>query len=533
MIPKIAVLSNINLNFIVRMLKAKYEIYEAEGYGNELGLLLDRSSSYHAFAPDITILITDLMEILDHDLSLDSDKIDTWFDMVESSLTDDRLYLIGDAYLWGAELDVVHQKDRKGKLEAIWQERLNGLCEKYTNVQIFPYGHVIEKMGEENAFSLKMWYMGKILHTNEAQKRMYETIVANVELQYRVPKKVLLLDLDNTLWGGLAGETDHTPLILSDDHGGLAYKNLQRVILQMQKQGVLLGIVSKNNEEDAMEIIEKHPHMVLRSDMFAIRKINWEPKHINIMEIAKELNLGMDSFVFWDDNPTERELIKHMLPEVVVPDFPEKPEQLALGMVEIYKTYFQKTALTTEDLDKTNQYAAHAKRNDLERKAIDFESYLEQLKIEISLEEPQANMERFTQMVNKTNQFNLTTVRYTPIELQQVLDNPFKKVYLYRVKDCFGDNGIVAAVIVSLESEALPVIEEFVMSCRVMGKHIEYQIIEQIEQDLAKEGIQGLQGIYIPTAKNKPVEHLYERAGYELVEEKEDGTKILAKTFKI
>lgn len=529
--PKIAVLSNINFNFIVRMLKSNYEIYDAEGYGNELGLLLDKNSSYHTFAPDITFLIMDLMEILDHDVSLATDKIDRWFDVVEGTVAGNCIYLIGDAYLWGAELDVVYEKDRKAKLEARWQERLNALCEKYANVQIFPYGHLIEKLGEENAFSLKMWYMGKILHTNEAQKRLYNAILKGVELQYRVPKKVLLLDLDNTLWGGLAGETDHAPLILSDDQTGLAYKNLQHVILQMQKQGVLLGTVSKNNQEDAMEILQNHPHMVLRADSFAIHKINWEPKHINIMEIAKELNLGLDSFVFWDDNPTEQELIKQMLPEVIVPDFPEKPEQLALAMVKIHQKYFEKATVTAEDLDKTNQYAAQTMRSNMERKAIDFESYLEQLKIEIILEDPLKNIGRFTQLVNKTNQFNLTTVRYTYVELQEVLKKPSKKVYLYRVKDCFGDNGIVVAVIVSMESGTWPIIEEFVMSCRVMGKHIEYQIIEQIQNDLAKEGIQGLRGIYIPTARNKPVENLYERAGFTLEEVKENGTKIFSKTI--
>ncbi len=529
--PKIAVLSNINFNFIVRMLKSNYEIYDAEGYGNELGLLLDRNSSYHAFAPDITFLIMDLMEILDHDVSLDTERIDRWFDMVEGALTGNGIYLIGDAYLWGPELEVVHDKDRKRKLETMWQERLNTLCEKYTNVQIFPYGHLIEKMGEENAFSLKIWYMGKILHTNEAQKRICNAIIAGVELQYHVPKKVLLLDLDNTLWGGFAGETDHTPLILSDDQAGLAYKNLQQVILQMQKQGVLLCTVSKNNKEDAMEIIEKHPHMVLRSDSFAIHKINWEPKHINVMEIAKELNLGMDSFVFWDDNPTEQELIKQMLPEVVVPDFPEKPEQLASAMVKIYKKYFQRATVTAEDLDKTNQYVAQTMRNNMERKAIDFETYLEQLQIEIIPEDPQKNIGRFTQLVNKTNQFNLTTVRYTHVELQHVLENPSKKVYLYRIKDCFGDNGIVVAVIVGMEFGTLPIIEEFVMSCRVMGKHIEYQIIELIEKDLANNGIHGLCGIYIPTNRNMPVENLYERAGFTLEKVKENGTKIFAKKF--
>lgn len=531
MIRKIAVLSNINLNFVIRMLKNKFEVYEGEGYGNELGLLLDRSSSYHGFAPEITFLIMDLMEVLEHDLSGDPVRINRWFDRLEGSLTADGLFIISDAFLWGWELEVVHDSDRKRNLESLWQERLNRLCETHSNVQILPYRHLIENIGAENAFSLKMWYMGKILHTNEAQKRLCELITEKIELQTRIPKKVLLLDLDNTLWGGLAGETDHTPLMLSDDRTGLAYKNLQRVILQMQKQGVLLGIVSKNNEEDAMSVLEQHPHMVLCPECFAIRKINWEPKHENIIQIAKELNLGRDSFVFWDDNPTERELVKKMLPEVTVPEFPEKPEELAPGMVEIYHNYFARTTVTAEDLEKTDQYAANAKRSSLEASAIDFDSYLQELEIVITKEDITSNIERLTQLVNKTNQFNLTTKRYTPIEMQHVIQDEAKRVYLYRVRDSFGDSGIVAAVIVDMQSGSLPVIEEFVMSCRVMGKKIEYAIVEDIENDLVQNGIEGLRGLYIPTSKNKPVETLYERLGYQIIQSSPDGTKELEIIF--
>ena len=145
--------------------------------------------------------------------------------------------------------------------------------------------------------------MGKILHTNEAQKRIAENISHCVQLVTRVSKKVLLLDLDNTLWGGIAGEHEHTPIVLSEDHAGLAYKNLQRVISLMKNAGVVLGVVSKNNEDDALELIRNHPHMVLREEDFAVKKINWESKHINIQKIAEELNLGLDSFVFFDDNP--------------------------------------------------------------------------------------------------------------------------------------------------------------------------------------------------------------------------------------
>ncbi len=524
MANRIALLSNVNMNFVIRMLQKDIEVYEVEGYGNELGILMNPVSSYHTFAPQITFIIEDLMELLEHDLEPVSakNKVEHWFAQLEGALKEECIYYISDAYLWGVELSVLFDKGRKLMLEQLWQERLEILCEMHANVRIFPYRSLIEKLGEEKSFSLKMWYMGRILHGSEAQNSLCQCILSKVRMEREVPKKVLLLDLDNTLWGGLAGETDHNPIVLSQEHGGLAYKNLQRVILQMQKQGVLLGIVSKNNEEDVCHILAKHPHMVLRPECFTIQKVNWKPKHENIQEIATELNLGLDSFVFFDDNATERQLVKEMLPQVVVPDFPEKVEELANAMAAIYQEYFAKPFLTEEDLEKTKQYADNARRSELQKTTGSFADYLKQLAITMERVDGAANVERLTQLVNKTNQFNLTTKRYSQAEMQQVLLEKQKKVYLYNVKDCFGDNGIVAAVIVDLTEEA-PRIEEFVMSCRVMGKNIEDAIIEDVEKDLQDAGYDRLKGIYLPTAKNKPVAQLYDRLGYRRIAEQKEG----------
>lgn len=522
---KIALLSNINMNFVLRMLKKNHQVYETEGYGNELGLLLDPESGYHAFAPDTTFLILDLLEVLEHDCSKNGseERIDRWFRLFETGLNDKREYYVSDAYLWGVETDIFMTEGKKQSLENLWNTRLTQLCTDYRNVHVFPYHDIISKLGEENSFSLKTWYMGKILHTGEAQKRLGEKILHCVSLVDRVPKKVLLLDLDNTLWGGIAGEHDITPVTLSDEHEGLAYKNLQRVIARMKEYGVILGIVSKNNEEDAFSIIRSHPHMILKEEDFVIQKINWEQKSTNIVEIASELNLGLDSFVFFDDNPTERELIKQLLPMVEVPDFPDRPEELAGRMCEIYHAFFEKPYITAEDLAKTRQYAENVKRDAVQKQAASFEEYLKQLDIKIERVDAKQNLERFLQLVNKTNQFNLTTRRYTMEEIQKIVEDSNKKVYLYRIEDCFGDYGIVCAVIVDVSGK--PVIEEFVLSCRVMGKYVEYGIVSMIEKELEKEGYEVLQGIYIPTAKNKPVEKLYDRLEYEQINVKEDGTK--------
>ncbi|MCI9336340.1 MAG: HAD-IIIC family phosphatase [Lachnospiraceae bacterium] len=529
---RIAVLSNVNMNFVVRMLSKELAaadpdsaLYEPEGYGNELGALLDPSSSYEAFAPDITFLLMDLMELADHDPEAGCGRIESWFASLKAALHKERLYYISDAFLWGPELEIAPADGRGEALESRWQECLRALCDSHPNVRVLPYRRMIAEMGAENAFSRKMWYMGRILHTGEAQKRIVALLLYILRLQGRIPKKVLLLDLDNTLWGGLAGENDHTPVILSDEHTGLMYRNLQRVIAQMQRQGVLLGIVSKNNPEDAMDIIASHPQMALRPEDFAAMRINWRPKPENIAEIAAELNLGLDSFVFWDDSPAERALVKAALPQVAVPDFPDRPEDLPEAMVRIYRQYFEQVAVTSEDRQKTRQYAENAKRNALKTQASDFASYLRQLAMEISREAPEANSERLTQLVNKTNQFNLTTKRYEQAAMEKLLRDAGKRVYLYRVKDCFGDNGIIAAVILDL-TQAVPMIDTFVMSCRVMGRNLENAIVEDIEKELYSQGFSSLQARYLPTAKNKPVENLFEKLDYRILATDESGGKL-------
>lgn len=527
---RIALLSNVNMNAVVRALKAGAEIYEPEGYGNELGLLLNPESSYHEFAPQITFLVTDLLELVDHELSEQaaSGRMDGWFAELETALRAEEVYYIADAYLWGAELDAARILTERTALEALWNAKLKGFCERHPNVRILPYHHMIAVLGEENAFSFKMWYLGKMPLTAEAGRRLAELILEKTRLENRTPKKVLALDLDNTLWGGLAGENDHSPIVLSDDHAGLAYKNLQRVILQMQRQGVILVIVSKNNPEDVEELMKHHPHMALRPDCFAAARINWRAKNENLVEIAEELNLGLDSFVFWDDNPQERMLVSRTLPQVTVPEFPQKPEELAPAMTEIYHAYFEKPALTQEDLDKTRQYADNARRERFRHSAESFADYLRELQIVVTRVEAASCARRLEELLNKTNQFNLTARRHEPGELEGMAQSGAKQIFAYRVEDCFGDSGIVAALIVDTAGD-VPVIGEFVMSCRVMGRNIEQGILGDVEKTLREQGYGAVRGVYIPTARNKPVEQLYRKLGYTEIpaaKEPEDGARV-------
>lgn len=368
--------------------------------------------------------------------------------------------------------------------------------------------------------------MGKIPYSQAMQKSMCELMCERIRILESVPKKVLVLDLDNTLWGGLAGEDDKSPVKLSEDHAGLAYKNLQRVLKQMQEQGVMLAIASKNNEKDALAIIENHPHMLLRKDDFVNLKINWEPKAENLKKMAAELNVGLDSFVFFDDSEVEREQMRQMLHQVIVPDFPDKPQKLPQAMVEIYHAYFARLTVTKEDKEKTAQYAANAKRQELQERTVDMASFLKQLAICVEVVDAEENMERIHQLVNKTNQFNLTTIRYERDTLVEYLHNPDKLIRLYRVTDKFGDNGIVGAIIVDTAGET-PEIEELVLSCRVMGRFIERALVDKLEEELLACGYKSLRSRYVQTEKNKPVENLFEELGYEVVAAEEGEKRYL------
>ena len=461
----------------------------------------------------------DLAELSGQDGATEAsfDRIRSWFQTVESVLKSGTVYYISDAYFWNPQLGSFPYDLTIQKAEAFYHECLSELFERHENVRVLPVSALIRRIGEERAFSLKMWYLGKILYSNEMQGELADLIAGMMRTEFRVPKKVLAVDLDNTLWGGLAGERDHQEIRLSEDHEGLAYKNAQRVLKQMKDAGVLLAIVSKNNEADAVEILEHHPHMALQKADFAAIRINWNTKDLNLREIAAELNLGLDSFVFWDDQPAERQLIREVLPQVVVPEFPEQPEELAGALTAVYNTYFRKARITSEDRSKTLQYAQNRERKELENSASDFGTYLKNLEIRIEQCDPGKNTQRFLQLVNKTNQFNLTTKRYTLEELEGILGNASKRAFLFRLEDRFGEYGITGAAIVDLGG--VPTIEEWVLSCRVMGKRVEYAILDRIEKCIRQEGYDRLRGIYIPTAKNEPVRDLYESCGFQKLEE--------------
>lgn len=333
-------------------------------------------------------------------------------------------------------------------------------------------------------------------------------------------KKCLVLDLDNTLWGGILGEDGIDGIKIGGDYSGKAFLFFQKGLLELGRNGVILAVCSKNNEQDVLEAWEKNPFMALHKEHFAAYRINWKDKATNIRELAEELNLGLDSFVFVDDNPSERELIKQLLPMVAVPDFPIQPYGIPLFFKSLVEDYFKVYDVTAEDKAKTEQYRANAQRNQASRAFDDFGKYLESLDMHVVIEKAnEFNLPRIAQMTQKTNQFNLTTRRYTDSDLKMRIAEGWR-IWCMSISDRFGDNGITGCILLNGNE-----IDTFLLSCRVLGKGIETVFLKTILGLLKNDGMTTVKASYLPTVKNAQVKDFYEKCGIQCISEDENGVK--------
>ncbi len=338
-------------------------------------------------------------------------------------------------------------------------------------------------------------------------------------------KKCLVLDLDNTLWGGVLGEDGVDGIQLGGDYPGKAYSAWQQALLQLQRDGVILAVCSKNNEADVDEAWRLNPHMVLKREHFSALRVNWQDKATNIREIADELNIGLDSMVFVDDNPSERELVKQVLPMVEVPAFPAKPYLLMPFFRDLLNTYFRVYAVTSEDRAKTEQYRANAQRRAEQARFVDMESFLYSLDLQLDiLPADEHNLPRIAQMTQKTNQFNLTTRRYTEADVAQRLSQGWR-VFCMSVSDRFGDNGITATVFIEPVSDLEVNIDSLLLSCRILGKGIEEAFIKTVFNLLRLDGYRTVTADYLPTAKNGQTADFLDRMGMTPVAVGDDGAK--------
>jgi FkbH-like protein len=331
------------------------------------------------------------------------------------------------------------------------------------------------------------------------------------------PKKVVVLDLDNTLWGGVIGDDGLEGIEIGDTSPrGEAFKAFQHYLATLAQRGVLLAVCSKNDHDKAVEPFEKHPEMVLRMKDFVSFKANWQPKSENIRQIAQELNLGLDSLVFVDDNPAEIEIVRQFVPEVTTIPLGPDPSEYVATLQDA--RCFEPKGLTAEDVERVSQYKQEAQRQELLGSVTDMDSYLESLGMEALIREFRAvDVPRISQLINKSNQFNLTTRRRTEAEVQAVIADPACFHFTVRLADRFGDYGLISIVIGRVNGSDAE-IDTWLMSCRVLKRQVEDEVLNEIVRLSLRHNCSRIVGVYLPTAKNGMVREHYPGLGFTRVE---------------
>lgn len=388
---------------------------------------------------------------------------------------------------------------------------------------IFDYNGLCAQYGNKNIEEKKIYYIAKVITSISFSK-----ILAKEYMRYILPlksknRKCLVLDLDNTLWGGVAGEDGLTGIKLDISGTGRSFYDFQNEIANLYRRGIILAVNSKNNFDDAIEIMENHPYMILRKEYFSCLKINWNDKVHNLEEIAKELNIGIDSLVFFDDNPVERDFVKSVLPQVKVVEVPSDTSKYIGALQECVD--FEQLNLTEEDIKRNEMYLANQKRLELEQQYKNLHEYLTNLQTEITIAGANKyTLPRIAQLTQKTNQFNMTTMRYQQQDLEKMLASGQYLIFSCSARDRYGDNGLVGVCIVKLEaSEAY--IDTFLLSCRVLGRNIEYSFVASVAELLCQLKAYRISAKFIETEKNKVNASFYKNAGFDMISQK--GSQIL------
>jgi FkbH-like protein len=390
------------------------------------------------------------------------------------------------------------------------------------HVAVFDLNEAAALFGKRRWNDTSMWIAAKQYPAAEAVPFMARRLAAHIRAVCGLTSKCVVLDLDNTLWGGIIGEDGLAGIRLGGDAEGEAYTAFHRYLLGLKRRGIPLAVCSKNNEADALSVFREHPESVLRESDFAVLLANWEPKPDNLRRVATMLNIGLDSLVFVDDNPMERNFIRKELPEVEVPELPDDP---ALYAEALHRAQlFDALTFTDEDLHRAESYRQNAERATLAAGTADVGDYLASLGMKIELRPfDEANLPRIVQLINKTNQFNLTTKRTTAGEVEGWMRDPSCYTQFMRLTDRFGDSGLTGVMVAFREADAMR-IETWLMSCRVLGRRIEDAMLASVCAFARAAGVRAVLGEYKATAKNAQVKDLYPRFGFETRQEGADGS---------
>ena len=389
--------------------------------------------------------------------------------------------------------------------------KLNGLISD--DIFILDIADLSSKVGLVNWHNPTLWNMAKLSFSQKFIPIYTDYVCRILAARLGKSRRCLILDLDNTLWGGVIGDDGMEGILIGNgDPTAEAYLNLQQIVLELHNRGIVLAVCSKNEDAIARQPFRDHPEMILKENHFAVFQANWSDKAANIKAISEMLSLGLGSFVFVDDNPAERMQVRRELPEVAVPELPKDPA--LYGNTLIAAGYFETTVFSEEDEKRTAFYQENAKRAEVLTTSSNMDDYLESLGMEITLVPFDATgRSRIVQLISKSNQFNLTTKRYSNSEVKDFEDKPNFFTRQIRLKDVFGDNGMISVIICEKNTDSWR-IDTWLMSCRVLGRRVEEAVLQDIVQHASEEGASKLVGEFSPTERNILVKDHYKKLGF-------------------
>lgn len=530
---KIAVLSSFTIQPISEILKEtcyknniEAEIFVAP-YGQYAQQILDSGSELYRFGPEIIFIAVDSEDIVITEKSLE-DYASLIMKLKES--TSSKIVVNSLLLPVYSSKGILENKDEHSNTEII--KKFNELLEKESRrsnqLFVFDFNKFCMRTGYSKLRDPRFVYLAHMnISLESLEKLSYEYLSYIIPL-VSLTKKCIVVDLDNTLWGGIVGEAGISGIKLGPDKEGKPFVDFQKKLLELFNRGVILAVNSKNNLEDAMEVIKNHEYMVLREDNFACIMANWDDKVTNMKKIAERLNIGMDSFVFIDDSPSEREFVRKLVPEIKVLEMPEDPAYYSdtLDKVQDFNIF----SITKEDLDRGKTYSLEKKREELRSSVGDIKEFIKQLNIKYKIDyNKKDEAPRIAQLTQKTNQFNLTTKRYTEEDILNFMSLKEYLVCSLKVEDRFGDYGLTGAAIIDKKEIGRWKIDSLLLSCRVLGKEVEFSFMKEIISMARKENVKEITASYIETKKNAPAKEYLKNAGFTLVEENSEKTDYMMK----
>ena len=534
---KVAFLSSFTINGIEEALRVKCAESDIAcatytcGYGQYNQDILNQSSKLYEFSPDITFIIIDTRTVMstlfytpyatpiNERRSYIDKRVADFVNLVRifKNRTDSKLILTNCSIPTYSPYGICEGKSEYGLREMVYDfnAKLSDAFRSDPQVFLFDFNAFVSKYGEVNVLDYRQFLVGDIKVSLSHIPYLAEELMGFIKANLGVNRKCIVLDLDNTLWGGIIGEDGFDRIDLSLKPPGMAFVEFQRVLLALYQRGIILAINSRNNEDEALKVIREHPYMVLREENFATMKINWSDKLSNMKEIAEELNIGLESIVYFDDDPINRELMLKAIPQIMTVSLPEDPSLYASTLMRIND--FNTLAVTSEDMKRGQMYKQEQKRIELKNSASNVEDFLKQLDIKVTMKKADNfTIPRIAQLTLKTNQFNLTTRRYQEEDVRTFAYDQTKLIGCAQTEDKFGDNGITGVYIVNKNhAEKEWFIDTFLLSCRVMGRGIEDAMLGFILNKAKEEGIVKVKAEFIPTKKNKPCEQLLPDFGFQ------------------